>query len=576
LGLPGVRVPEPIAKLPTGIEGFDQITGGGLPRERTTLLMGGPGSGKTIFALQTLVNGARLRDEAGIFVAFEENPGQIVANAATFGWDLSALKQQKLFFLDAIVSPEVVQGGEFDLTGVLAALKAKAAEMGARRIVFDGIDILLTLLENPAAERREMYRLHYWLQEAGMTGILTAKGEGSDALRYGFLQFMADCVVVFHHRLLGNVSVRGLQVAKYRGSSHSANEFPLVITSAGMEVASYSAAELVQEGSTERVSSGIQRLDAVLGGGYYRGSCVLVSGSPGTAKTTLAGAFAEASCLRGERALFISFDEAGQGIVRNLASVGIRLAPHLESGLLRIYALRTGAFSPYEHFTNTRVLIARHQPSCLVIDPISTLNKVGGQVTAVDLILRLIDFAKAQGITLLCTSLTGSPDALQEATPTNVSTIADTWIHLSYVIQGGERNRALTVVKSRGSRHSNQVWELLLSDQGVTLVDVYTAGGEVLMGTARWEKETQEKTQELLRLAEFERKRRELGLAAASIQAQLQALHQELEAQQSEVALLEAEEKGRLVREGEERAERVHLRGGGEAREGQRGTPASG
>jgi circadian clock protein KaiC len=553
-----------VMKLPTGIEGFDEITFGGLPKDRTTLVIGGPGSGKTVFALQSLVNGANQRNEPGIFVAFEENSRQIVVNALTFGWDLPQLERQKLFFLDAHLSPEIVEAGDFEITPILAALKAKAQEMKAKRIVFDGMDVLLTLLDNAAAERREVYRLHHWLLESGMTGILTAKVEGNDpfvSTRYSFLQFMADCVVVFHHRLSDRVSLRGLRVAKYRGSNHSANEFPLVITSAGVQVAGYSPAELMHEALTERVSTGVGRLDTMLGGGYFRNSCVLVSGAPGTAKTTLGGAFVESACRdRGERALYISFDEAAEALVRNLSSVNIQLAPHLESGLLRIYSVRTGTFSAEEHFINSKMLMDQHQTRFMVIDPISALTKTGGQVAATDAILRLIDLAKTHGITVLCTSLLDGPTALSESTPSDISTISDTWIHLSYVISGGERNRALTVIKSRGMRHSNQVRELLLSDDGIALADVYTAQGEVLMGTARCERETQEQMEELRVQAEHSRKRRELELDERDLSMRIEALQREVEARRAQIALLEEEEQLRQKQRSYAKAELLGLR----------------
>lgn len=536
-----------IDKSPTGILGFDEITRGGLPRNRTTLVIGSPGAGKTVFALETLVNGARRWGESAIFIAFEENAHQIVENAATFGWDLPALERDKLFFLDAKLPPTIVQAGDFDLAGILSAISAKAGEMSCKRIVFDGIDALLGLLGDPVAERREMYRLHEWLLESGTTGIITAKAESgaSPSERYGFMQFMVDCVVQLQHRAEDRVSLRSVRVLKYRGTGFSENEFPLIIGPDGMEVATFGGPELKHEVFTDRVSSGVDRLDDMLGGGYYRGTSILITGAPGTAKTTLAGSFARAACERGERVLYVSFDEAADQIVRNLDSVGIELQPYRECGLLSMYSARTETMSAEAHFVKLRQLITDGRSQALVLDPVSALVKTGGRTSAAHASVRLLDFAKAAGLTVLCTSLLSGSDDLAEATETQISTIADTWIHLSYVVRAGERNRAITIVKSRGTKHSNQVRELTLSDRGVSLTDVYSAGGEVLMGTARWEKESEARSEQLRLRAQSERARRELELAEAEISARMAALQRELEARKAELKLAEDVEAAR-------------------------------
>lgn len=541
--------PQPcsLEKVPTGIEGFDDITGGGLPRNRTSIVIGGPGCGKTVFALQTLVNGARQFGEPGIFVAFEENSCQLIANAASFGWDLPALEQAaRLFFLDARLSADTVQSGKFDLAGMLASLKAKAGEMGAKRIVFDSVDVLLTLLNDPIAERREIYRLRDWLSESGLTGIITVRLEGGVALiseRYGFMQFMADCVVMLHHRLVDRVSLRELSVVKYRGSCFQENEFPLVIGPQGLNVTSFGLEETEAAVSSERVSSGVERLDTMLGGGYFRGAKVLITGMPGTAKSTFGGAFAEAACRRGEKTLYVTFDERASTLVRDLCSVGIRLGPHIESGILLMYSAHSMARSAEQHLTNIKEMISRHQPRCLVIDPLSAVVKVGGRVPGLGAAEQLLHLAEKKGITLVSTSLCEGADPLAEQSAARVSTIADTWIHLSYVINAGERNRALTIVKSRGSQHSNQVRELILSNAGVTLSDAYIAGGEVLMGTLRWEKERAAQLEREYVRAETESKRREIKLAEAEIHVRMEALKRELEARRAELDLLLARRK---------------------------------
>lgn len=552
----------PVRKAPSGIAGFDEISRGGLPAGRTTLVVGGPGAGKTVFALQSLVHAASTQGEPGIFVAFEENTREIVANAATFGWDLPALEKQKLFFLDARLAPSAVQAGDFDISGILAGLAAKAKEMGARRIVFDGIDVLLTLLDDPSKERREIYRLQEWLYSTGLTALITAKaseGDRTSTERYAFMQFMVDAVISLHHRMVERVSLRGLRIMKYRGSGFSEGEFPMIITSSGIEVATFGPSELEYEVSTERVSSGIPRLDTMLDGGYYKGSGVLISGAPGVAKTTLAGAFARAACERGERALYISFDEAGSQIVRNLRSVSIDLRPYVDAGLLEMYSTRTEARSSEDHLINLKRVITTFRPQNVVVDPLSALGKTGGHVAAVHASLRLLDFARSLGITTVCTSLVAS-EAMDETTTTQISTIADTWIHLAYLVHGGERNRTLTIVKSRGMKHSNQVRELLLSSDGLTLADVFTAGGTVLVGTARWEHEMEVRQARARARAERVVRRKAVEHSEARLRAQIAALEAELAAHHAEAELLSQQEREEQLRRGSEHAELLRLR----------------
>lgn len=551
-----------IRKSLTGIKGFDGITNGGLPAGRVTLALGGPGAGKTVFALQTLVNGAREHNDPAIFVAFEENSRQIIENAAAFGWDLPTLERERLFFLDARLSPQSVNG-DFELTALLASLDAKVEEMGVKRVVFDGLDVLLTLLDNPAAERREVYRIHEWLQARGLTGILTAKlleTDSDSTDRYAFMQFMVDSIVLFQHRLTDRVSLRTVRIVKYRGSSFRENEFPMVVTDSGMEVTTFSGPLIEYPISEERVGTGIPRLDAMLNGGYHRGSGVLVSGAPGTAKTTLAGAFASETCKQGERALYVSFDESAGQILRNLRSVGIDLRSYHADGQIEIIGFRTESRGAEEHLLDLKRRLETFKPSVLILDPISALTKTGGHEAASHASLRLLDFARERGITTLCTSLVGSDDAIVESTAIQISTLADTWIHLSYVVQGGERNRLLTVVKSRGTRHSNQVRELILSDSGVSLADVYVAGGEVLVGTARWEKEEQLRSEEILRNAEIAHRRLELELAETELESRLAALTRELAAKRAERKAMEQTESLRRERRIETEGGRLRLR----------------
>jgi circadian clock protein KaiC len=527
-----------VTKTLTGIRGFDEITDGGLPRGRTTLVMGGAGCGKTVFALQALINGANQSKESGIFVAFEESTRQIIANAATFGWDLPTLEKQKLFFLDARLAPDVVKAGEFDLAGMLSVLRAKVEEIHAKRIVFDGIDVLLSLLDDPVAERREIYRIRDWLSEMGMTCILTQKVGAAEAdQRYGFLQFMVDCVVVLRHQVVDGSVFRNLRVMKYRGSGFAGDEFPITLTAEALQLTNRGPTELQYEVTEERVSSGLPRLDNMLHGGYYRGSNVLISGAPGTAKSTLAGLFAAAACERGERTLYVSFDEGAAQIVRNLRSVGIKLAPHVKSGVLMIYSTRTRGPNIEDQFGTLRAKVREYKPRCLVIDPLSALSMKLAHVASADAAQQFLDFLKGEGITAVNTSVMDSVST-DEATANGISTLTDTWIHVSYLVQDGERNRALTIVKSRGSGHSNQVRELTLSDEGVSLTDVFVAQGKVLMGVARWEWEQEEEAGTRRIKVAAELKRLQLQLAQAEAAARLQVVRTEMEARSAEIALL--------------------------------------
>lgn len=553
-----------VVKASTGIAGFDEITGGGLPQGRTTLLVGGPGSGKTIFALQFLAHGARVHAEPGIFVAFEEAPDRIIGNFKGFGLDLGALQPRSLFFLDAQVSPDLIQSGNFDLSGMLAALDAQAAAMGARRIVFDAIDILLALLPDPADKRREIYRLHRWLLERGMTGLITAKEGGGDSSSFTskpfcFMQFMVDCSVVLNHRMILGVSQRNLRVQKYRGSGFDEDESPFVIGTGGFDVAVARKLGNVDASVTaERVTTGVERLDTMLGGGYHRGASVLITGFPGTAKTTLSGAFAQGACARGERTLFVSFDSDGTEVIRNLESVGMQLDKHVKNGLLRMVSARTITGSAETLLVRIKALAKEHGARCLVIDPVSTLSKSGNELTAHGVAERLIDWTKSDNITLVCTSLVNEMSGdIDGGTPLQISTLADTWIHLSYLVQAGERNRGMSIIKSRGTAHSNQVRELILSDEGVTLADIYTAGGEVLMGTMRWEKESAERVAN--EVAEVETKLNLVRLDAeeAVLEVRAKSLQTELLAKQVEKTLLT---RARESREGELKRGRARMR----------------
>ncbi|MGZ5233560.1 MAG: ATPase domain-containing protein, partial [Burkholderiales bacterium] len=430
--------------------------------------------------------------------------------------------------------PDLIQSGNFDLSGMLAALEVQIKDMGARRIVFDALDIVLALLPDPAAKRRELYRLHEWLLARELTGLITSKAGGDETSSisqqpFGFMQFMVDCAVILNHCVVQGVSQRNLRVQKYRGSSFDENESPFLIGTGGLEVAAArTLGRMHAKASNERVSSGVKRLDTMLGGGYYRGASVLITGFPGTAKTTLSGAFAEAACERGERTLFVSFDSDSNEVIRDLASVGIRLDRHVKSGRLRMASARTITGSAETYLVRIKTLAKEHRARCLVIDPVSTWSKSGSDLSAHSVAERLSDWSKADGTTLLCTSLLDEMSSqTEDGLPVRISTLADTWIHLSYLVQAGERNRGLSIIKSRGTAHSNQVRELILSDAGVTLTDTYTAGGEVLMGTLRWEKERAERVANEAGEVAGKLKRVRLDAEEAELEVRVKALQVE-------------------------------------------------
>jgi circadian clock protein KaiC len=566
-----------IGKAPTGTTGLDEITGGGLPRSRTTLLVGGPGSGKTVLALQFLVHGAQHCKEPGIFVAFEESSKRIMANAKSFDWKLAALQPKKLYFMDAQPKPDLLQSGDFDLSGMLAALEAKITELGARRIVFDALDVVLALLPDETAKRRETYRLHEWLLARELTGIISLKASGdgarlTDPQSFGFMQFMVDCVVILNHGMAQGVSQRSLRVQKYRGSSFDENESPFLIGDSGVEVAlTHTLSGVEATVSNERVSSGVQRLDTMLSGGYYRGASVLITGYSGTAKTTLSGAFAEAACRRGERTLFVCFDTKASEVIRNLSSVNIQLERYVKNGLLRMISARTIAGSAETYVVRIKALAREHGARCVVLDPVSAWSKSGHDLTAYSVADRLIDWSKAGGITLAITSLIDEmTDRVEGGTPLQISALADTWIHLNYLVQAGERNRGLSIIKSRGTVHSNQVRELILSDTGVTLADTYTAGGEVLMGTMRWEKERTELAAQESVEAAVKLKRVKLDAEEAELEVRLKSLQTELVAKQVEKELLTLATQSREGVLSQGRTQMRELRGADTAKPGRK------
>lgn len=541
-----MREPTPLLKMPTGIAGLDEALGGGLPRGRTTLVVGSTGAGKTILALQALAEGVRA-GEPGILVTFEESPTDLLANMSAFTWAPSGRRSTRLAFMDGREVRSAFRNGSFDLVGLLAAVEYRCRRLKARRIAFDGLDVLLDMIDDPAVMKREVYRLADWLAEHELTAIITARRESEEEglpSRYAFLPFLTDCVIGLQHRVVGRTAVRELRVVKCRGVAHSSNEMPLVVSSSGIEVAAPRTGEMAHRVFADRISSGVERLDTMLDGGYLRGTCTLVSGAPGTSKTSLAGTFAEAACERGERTLFVSFEEAGEAIARNLASVDIRLGRFVRSGTLRLFSVPAGGTTPEAHTLRIAALLAEHEALCLVIDPASAIVHGSANDFAMDALLGLLDLAKRQGVSVLLTAslLDGSTPA-EENSAVAISSVADTWMHLSYMAAAGERNRALTIVKSRGTGHSNQVRELILSSEGISLVDVYTQDGAVLMGTMRRQKEEQDRAEQT-RLARTEQVRRdEIGTAIAETRNRIASLRADESRKKGELRLMKASSK---------------------------------
>lgn len=529
-------------KLPTGIAGLDQITGGGLPNGRTTLIEGESGCGKTVLALQILVNSARDQQQPGIFVAFEENATRIKTNAASFGWDIDSLEAEHLFFLNAQPTSDIVQSGNFDLGGMLAGLGALVDKMDAKWIAFDALDIVLSLMPDQLAMRRQVYRLHEWLLERDLSAIITAKKTANEHQitpngSMDFLLFMVDSAISLKHEMVLGISQRALRIIKYRGSAFDENDAPYLISKNGIELAaSFMSDDKFAEVTNQRISSGIARLDKMLSGGYHRAASILVTGAPGTAKTTLSGAFAEAACRRNERTLFISFDSRGPEIVRNLQSVSIDLSPHTKTGLLRLESAGGITGSSEIHLMRITQWAEEHQAKCLIIDPVSALSKSGNALLAHSVVQRLVDWCKQRGITLMTTSLLDKANTDTVNTELQISTIADTWIHLEYHSNAGERNRSISIIKSRGTAHSNQVRELILSAEGVNLADVYSAGGEVLMGTMRLEREQADLLEKQKAAALHSKHNAEADNELLALEQRMRQLQVQLDEKRTEIA----------------------------------------
>jgi len=536
-----------LPKSKTGIQGLDEITGGGLPKGRPTLICGGAGCGKTLLAMEFLVRGATQFNEPGVFMAFEENAKDLTKNVASLGFDLKDLIARKKIVLDFVYvgDREIETSGEFDLEGLFIRLGHAIDSIGAKRVVLDTIEALFSRLPNQRILRAELHRLFRWLKEKGVTAIITGE-RGEDTLtRQGLEEYISDCVIVLDHRVSDQVSSRRLRVVKYRGSTHGTNEYPFLIDEDGISVLPVTSLGLEQAASTQRIPTGVARLDAMLGGaGYYRGSSVLISGTAGTGKTSLAAHFAEAACRRGERALFFAFEESPNQIMRNMRSIGIDLQPWVQKGLLQFQATRPTFAGLEMHLTKMHKAINAFKPQVVIVDPLNSFVIGGNEIEVKSMLMRLVDFLKMQQITGLFTSLTTSGGALEQS-EVAISSLIDTWLLLRTIEIGGERNRGLYILKSRGMAHSNQIREFLLTDHGVELRDVYVGASGVLTGSARLAQEAQEQAGKLTRLQETERRQLELERKRKALEAQVVALRAEFEAQETETLSIIGQEQVR-------------------------------
>jgi circadian clock protein KaiC len=545
-----------LQKVPTGIAGFDEITAGGLPKGRPALICGSAGCGKTLFSLEFLVRGAREFNEPGVFIAFEESQEDLVKNVASLGFDLGQLIRQKHLVVDYvhIERSEIEETGEFDLEGLFIRLNHAIDSIGAKRVVIDTLEALFAGLPNEMLLRAELRRLFRWLKEKGVTAVITAeRGEGT-LTRYGLEEYVADCVVLLDNRVIDQITTRRIRVVKYRGSVHGTNEYPFLIGDRGLSVLPVTSIGLTHDAGTGRISSGIPRLDTMLDGkGFYRGSSILISGAAGTGKSTMAARFAEAACQRGERALYFAFEESPAQIMRNMKSVAIDLAPHVKSGLLQFHATRPTYHGLEMHLLGIYENVREFKPHVVAFDPLTNLIEVGTMREVKAMLTRLIDFIKGRQITGIFTTLTAGGANLDQS-EIGVSSLMDAWIILRNLESGSERNRALYLLKARGLAHSNQVREFVISRKGLSLVDVYTGGGEVLAGSARVAQEARDAQEALAQDERAELRKLNLERQRKSIEAQIVALKADLATKEAEVRAELSAERQRDTRLAQARA----------------------
>jgi circadian clock protein KaiC len=545
--LPATALPK-LPKAPTGIEGLDEITDGGLPLGRPTLVCGSAGCGKTLLAIEFLVRGIQEYNEPGVLMTFEETADELAANVASLGFDLQQLQADKKLRLDHvhIDRSEVEEAGEYDLDGLFIRLGYAIDSIGAKRVVLDTIEALFSGFPNEAVLRSEIRRLFRWLKDKGVTTIITAeRGEGT-LTRQGLEEYVSDCVILLDNRVIEQITTRRLRIVKYRGSTHGTNEYPYLISEDGISVLPVTSLKLEHKVSDEIISSGVPGLDEMFTRkGWYRGSSILLTGTAGTAKTTLAASFAAETCRRGERCLYFAFEESPAQLMRNMLSVGIDLKPYVEQGLLHIEASRPTLNGLERHLVTLHKTIADFRPQAVVIDPISNLVSVGSLSEVRSMLTRMIDFLKISGITALFTALISGRHGQLELTEEGVSSLVDTWISVRDLEGVGERNRGLSILKARGMSHSNQVREFLVTDHGIQLLDVVIGPEGIITGAGRLTQRIHEEAQRVVKQHEADRRDRELERKRRVLEATIANLRTEFETVEEELRHISHEEQAR-------------------------------
>ncbi len=528
---------EGLPKCTTGIQGLDEITGGGLPQGRPTLVCGGTGCGKTLLGIEFLVRGATLHNEPGVFLAFEETAEELAQNVRSLGFDLDDLIEKKMLSVDYIhiERNEIEETGEYDLEGLFIRLGYAIDSIGAKRVVLDTLETLFSGLSNVATLRAELRRLFRWLKDKGVTAIITAERGNGTFTRHGLEEYVSDCVLLLDHRVEGQISTRRLRIVKYRGSPHGTNEFPFLIDDGGISVFPITSLQLQHQVSSERISTGVPALDAMLGGqGVYRGSSVLLSGTAGVGKTSLACHAADACCRRGERCLYIAFEESEAQLFRNMRSIGMDLEPWMKKDLLRFHAARPTMNGLEMHLASIHKQVEAFQPHLVIVDPITNFISAGTGPETCSMMMRLVDYLKSRQITTLLTNLNHVSGTLEQ-TELDISSLIDTWLLLRDLELNGERNRGLYILKSRGMAHSNQIREFLLTDRGVQLTEVYLGPDGVLTGSARLAQEAKEKATAVQRSMEIGRKRGELARRQQALEAQIAVLQLQFQTDKEEM-----------------------------------------
>ncbi|TSD67473.1 circadian clock protein KaiC [Inquilinus sp. KBS0705] len=563
-----------IPKSATGIIGLDQITEGGLPTGRPTLICGEAGSGKTLMSVEFIVRGAVEFNEPGVFVAFEEKSDELAANVSSLGFDLKKLQDEKKIRVDHIHidRSEIEETGEYDLEGLFIRLGFAIDSIGAKRIVLDTLENLFSGLSNQAILRAELRRLFSWLKNKGVTAVITGeRGDGPALTRQGLEEYVSDCVILLDHRVSNQISTRRLRIIKYRGTTHGTNEYPFLIDDDGISVLPVTSLKMANQVSSERISTGVKALDAMLGGkGLYRGGSVLVSGTAGTGKTSLAASFANETCNRKEKCVYFAMEESPRQIIRNMNSIGIDLQKHVDSGLLYFNASRPNLYGLEMHLVAMHKCIRQYKPSVVIMDPITNFINVGSVSEVKNMLVRMIDYLQEEQISVMFTALSLNT-IVNEQTDEGVSSLVDAWILVRDIEFNGERNRGLYVMKSRGMKHSNQVREFTITDEGLNLVDVYLGPEGVLTGSARKEQMLQEQTGEAIRSHAVIRKDREILRKRQVLEAKIASLHSEFESVEEELnkVYLEEELKKEIIRKNREEVTR--LRTGEAEKEKKRG-----